>query len=177
MKAYRRLCELKKCEVVTGRVMEKKISIKSSEYPAINRKIELFVNNPKRKQDLPDSSDIFRLVRKASTKNGLNLSEELIRETSKKIFTEVGQKMQKRRHRDFVYEFGCSAVDDENTEIDPASSDAALEDALARNREVAMSRLDVVFNKYSAIEQESQKDVERKDKDISSKTIQNNVSN
>lgn len=175
MKAYRRLCELRRCKVVTGRVMEKRINIKSSEYPVINRKIELFINNPKRKQDLPDSADIFRLVRKASTRNGLNLSEKLIQETARKIFTEVGQKMQKRRHRDFVYEFGCSAVDDENTEADPASSDVGLQEALDKNREVALSSLDVVYNKYATIDQETKEDTENGEHDISSQKSENDV--
>lgn len=48
MKIYDKLCELKGCSSLTGRVIEQRIQYKGTRYPEVNRKVTntLFVDNP-----------------------------------------------------------------------------------------------------------------------------------
>lgn len=39
MKIYEKLCELKGCNTLTGRVIEQRISYTSTRYPEINKKV------------------------------------------------------------------------------------------------------------------------------------------
>lgn len=39
MKIYDKLCELKSCNTLTGRVIEQRVSYKGTRYPEINKKV------------------------------------------------------------------------------------------------------------------------------------------
>lgn len=42
MKIYEKLCELKDCSTLTGRVIEQRIPYTSTRFPEINRKVSVF---------------------------------------------------------------------------------------------------------------------------------------
>ncbi|KAI3356660.1 hypothetical protein L3Q82_003299 [Scortum barcoo] len=54
MKIYEKLCELKGCNTLTGRVIEQRISYSSTCYPEINRRIERFINSLEAQRNPPD---------------------------------------------------------------------------------------------------------------------------
>ncbi|NXP95278.1 DAXX protein, partial [Passerina amoena] len=70
MRIFRRLCQLKECSSLTGRVLEQRIRFRGTRYPEVNRSIERFINRP---DAFPDYSDILREIRGASARHRLGL--------------------------------------------------------------------------------------------------------
>ncbi|XP_068566936.1 LOW QUALITY PROTEIN: death domain-associated protein 6 [Cebidichthys violaceus] len=160
IKIYEKLCELKECSTLTGRVIEQRIPYKSTRYPEINRKIERFINSPEAQQNPPDFQDIFQQVLRANERHNLCLSRKQLDQIAQEAFRETGRCMQERRHLDLVYNFGSRLTDAYKPATDPALEDPSLLRKLRSNREVALSRLEEVITNY-AIKQE---DVEEQDR-------------
>ncbi|XP_020516955.1 death domain-associated protein 6 [Labrus bergylta] len=160
MKIYEKLCELKCCNTLTGRVIEQKISYKSTRYPEINRKIERFINSPEALRNPPDYQDILQQVLRANERHNLCLSRKQLNQMAQDAFRETGSRMQERRHLDLVYNFGSPLTDPYKPATDPALSDPTLLRKLRSNREVALTRLEEVITKY-AVKQEDTEEQER----------------
>ncbi|NWT16768.1 DAXX protein, partial [Vireo altiloquus] len=103
MRIFRRLCQLKECSSLTGRVLEQRIRFRGTRYPEVNRGIERFINRP---DAFPDYSDILREIRGASARHGLGLGRRQMENMAQEAFREVGNRLQERRHLDLVYNFG-----------------------------------------------------------------------
>ncbi|XP_076610596.1 death domain-associated protein 6 [Chaetodon auriga] len=160
MKIYEKLCELKGCSTLTGRVIEHRIPYSSTRYPEINRKIERFINSPEAQRNPPDYQDILQQVLRASERHKLCLSRKQLVQIAQEAFRETGTLMQNRRHLDMVYNFGSHLTDSYRMATDPALSDQSLLRKLRSNREVALSHLEEVINKY-AVKQEDTEEQER----------------
>ncbi|KAJ4927708.1 hypothetical protein JOQ06_015781 [Pogonophryne albipinna] len=160
MKIYEKLCELKSCNTLTGRVMEQRISYKSTRYPEINRRIERFINGPEAQRNPPDYHDILQQVLRANERHNLCLTRKLLNQIAQEAFRETGSRMQERRHLDLVYNFGSRITDTYKPASDPALSDTSLLRKLRSNREMAMSRLDEVITKF-AVKQDDTEEQER----------------
>ncbi|XP_042362183.1 death domain-associated protein 6 [Plectropomus leopardus] len=160
MKIYEKLCELKSCNTLTGRVIEQRIRYSGTRYPEINRRIERFINSPEAHRNPPDYQDILQQVLRASERHNLGLSRNRLNQIAKEAFRETGSSLQERRHLDLVYNFGSWLTDPYKPATDPALTDSSLLRKLRSNREVALSRLDEVISKFS-IEQEDNEDQER----------------
>ncbi|XP_070777416.1 death domain-associated protein 6 [Enoplosus armatus] len=160
MKIYEKLCELKECSTLTGRVIEQKIWYKSTRYPEINRKIERFINSPEAHRNPPDYQDILQQVLRANERHNLCLSRKQLNQIAQEAFRETGSRMQERRHLDLVYNFGSYLTDPYKPATDPALSDPSLLRKLRSNREVALSHLEEVIKKY-AVKQEDTEEQER----------------
>ncbi|KAE8282521.1 Death domain-associated protein 6 Daxx [Larimichthys crocea] len=160
MKIYEKLCELKSCNTLTGRVIEQRIQYKSTRYPEINKKIERFINSPEAQRNPPDYQDIHQLVLRANERHNLCLSRKQLKEIAQEAFRETGGRLQERRHLDLVYNFGSHLTDSYKPATDPALLDPALLRKLRSNREVAMSRLEDVITKY-AVKQDDSEEQER----------------
>lgn len=160
MKIYEKLCELKSCSTLTGRVIEQRIRYNSTRYPEINRKIERFINSPEAHRNPPDYQDILQQVLRANERHNLCLSRKQLNQIAQEAFRETGSCMQERRHLDLVYNFGSRLTDTYKPAIDPALSDPSLLRKLRSNREVALSHLEEVITKF-AIKQEDTEEQER----------------
>ncbi|NWI97911.1 DAXX protein, partial [Pitta sordida] len=108
MRIFRRLCQLKECSSLTGRVLEQRIRFRGTRYPEVNRRIERFINRP---DVFPDYSDILREIRAASGRHGLGLGRRQMENMAQEAFREVGNRLQERRHLDLVYNFGSHLTD------------------------------------------------------------------
>ncbi|XP_074092668.1 death domain-associated protein 6 isoform X2 [Macrotis lagotis] len=152
---FGRLCELKACSSLTGRVTEQRIPYRGTRYPEVNRRVERLINRPG-PDTFPDYGDVLRAVEKAATRHGLCLPRRQLQLLAQDAFRDVGTKLQERRHLDLVYNFGCHLTDDYRPGIDPALSDPALARRLRENRTLALSRLDEVISKYAMMQDESE---------------------
>ncbi|XP_031151423.1 death domain-associated protein 6 [Sander lucioperca] len=160
MKIYEKLCELKNCSTLTGRVIEQKIRYSGTRYPEINRKIERFINSPEALRNPPDYPDILQQVLRANERHNLSLSRKQLNQYAQEAFRETGSKIQERRHLDLVYNFGSRLTDPYKPATDPALADPSLLRKLRANREVALSRLEEVITKF-AVKQDDTEEHER----------------
>ncbi|XP_008058357.1 death domain-associated protein 6 isoform X2 [Carlito syrichta] len=160
IRLFGRLCELKDCSSLTGRVIEQRITYRGTRYPEVNRRIERLINKPG-PDTFPDYGDVLRAVEKAAARHSLGLPRQQLQLMAQDAFRDVGIRLQERRHLDLIYNFGCHLTDDYRPGIDPALSDPVLARRLRENRSLAMSRLDEVISKYAMLQDKSE-DSERK---------------
>ncbi|XP_053427793.1 death domain-associated protein 6-like [Nycticebus coucang] len=158
IRLFGRLCELKDCSSLTGRVIEQRIPYCGTRYPEVNRRIERLINKP---DAFPDYGDVLRAVEKAAARHSLGLPRQQLQVMAQDAFRDVAIRLQERRHLDLIYNFGCHLTDDYKPGIDPALSDPVLAQRLRENRTLAMSRLDEVISKY-AMMQDKNEEGERK---------------
>ncbi|XP_060760796.1 death domain-associated protein 6 isoform X2 [Neoarius graeffei] len=162
MKIYDKLCELKNCSTLTGRVMEQKIRYSGTRYPEINKKIERFINQPEVHQNPPDYRDILQVVKRTNERNQLMLSRKQEAQIAQEVFRETGNRLQERRHLDMIYNFGSHLTDAYKPTLDPALTDPLLAQKLRANREVALSSLEEVINKYANKQDDTEEEERRK---------------
>ncbi|KAG1948505.1 death domain-associated protein 6 isoform X1 [Pimephales promelas] len=149
MKIYEKLCELKGCNTLTGRVIEQKIAYSGTRYPEINKKIERYINSSEAFHNPPDYTDILKVVQRANERYSLQLARKQMTQIAQEAFRETGNKLQERRHLDMVYNFGCHLTDSYKPTLDPALVDPTLHRRLRSNRDMALSSLEEVINKYA----------------------------
>lgn len=155
IRLFGRLCELKDCSSLTGRVIEQRIPYRGTRYPEVNRRIERLINKPG-PDAFPDYGDVLRAVEKAATRHSLGLPRQQLQLMAQDAFRDVGVRLQERRHLDLIYNFGCHLTDDYRPGIDPALSDPVLARRLRENRNLAMNRLDEVISKYAMMQDKSE---------------------
>ncbi|XP_050775055.1 death domain-associated protein 6 isoform X2 [Gopherus flavomarginatus] len=155
MHIFKRLCQLKQCSSLTGRVIEQRIPYRGTRYPEVNRRIERFINRP---DVFPDYTDILKVIQKASARHSLGLAKRQMQSMALDAFREVGNRLQERRHLDLVYNFGSHLTDQYRPDTDPARRDSALARRLRENREVALMRLDSVVSRYAQLQDESEEE-------------------
>uniref|UniRef100_A0A2K6SYG9 Death domain-associated protein 6 n=1 Tax=Saimiri boliviensis boliviensis TaxID=39432 RepID=A0A2K6SYG9_SAIBB len=161
IRLFGRLCELKDCSSLTGRVIEQRIPYRGTRYPEVNRRIERLINKPG-PDTFPDYGDVLRAVEKAAARHSLGLPRQRLQLMAQDAFRDVGIKLQERRHLDLIYNFGCHLTDDYRPGIDPALSDPVLARRLRENRSLAMSRLDEVISKYAMLQDKSEEGERKK---------------
>ncbi|XP_061521346.1 death domain-associated protein 6 [Phycodurus eques] len=163
MKIYKKLCELKDCSSLTGRVLERKILYTDTSYPEISRRIQRYINSPEVCMNPPDYQDILQQVQLASKRHNLRLSSRQQEQIARKAFSDTGSKIQQRRQQDLLYDFGCQLTSEYKPDNDPALKDPSLLRKLHDNRELGLNRLEDVINKY-AVQQETtdEKDTTRR---------------
>ncbi|XP_062384941.1 death domain-associated protein 6 [Sardina pilchardus] len=149
MKIYDKLCELKSCSSLTGRVIEQRVSYKGTRYPEINKKIERYINSAEVRLNPPDYRDILQLVQRANQRHNLSLTRSQQSQIAQDAFQETGSRLQDRRHLDMVFNFGSHLTDIYKPNTDPALADPTLARKLRSNREVALSSLEEVITKYA----------------------------
>lgn len=141
-----KICKLNGRPPDTGRVTEKEIKCTTG-VPEIDRAVNKFLKEKKNR--FPDKFDINNVITAANKKHGLKLPTQTLNEISEEVFMCIGTKLQKRRKRDFEYNFGCSLTDDYHPSKDPAIEDLALRKKLEENKRKSKRALDDVFNKFT----------------------------
>ena len=144
---YNKICKLQGHPPVTGRVTEREVKCPTTRVPEIDRAINKFLKD--KKSRFPDIFDVRNVVFEANKRHGLKLPVQALKEISDEVFMCVGNKLQKRRKRDFENNFGCSLTDDYQPSNDPAIADLALRKKLEENKRISKRNLDEVFNKFT----------------------------
>ncbi|XP_053328697.1 death domain-associated protein 6 isoform X2 [Spea bombifrons] len=162
LRIFQKLCELKDCSSLTGRVIEQKIPYHGTRYPEVNRRLEKFINGSH--DVFPDYGDVLRVIQKASEKHGLGISRKKMQGMAQDAFRELGNRLQERRHLDLVYNFGCHLTDSYKPGNDPANQDSSLQRRLRENRSVALTRLDDIIKKYAVMQDEGEEDESNRSK-------------
>lgn len=108
MHVFKRLCQLKDCSSLTGRVIEQRIPFRGTRYPEVNRRIERLINQP---EAFPDFADILKVVQAASARHSLGLPKRQMEFMAADAFRDVGARLQERRRLDLVYNFGSHLTD------------------------------------------------------------------
>ncbi|XP_062867513.1 death domain-associated protein 6 [Trichomycterus rosablanca] len=162
MKIYNKLCELKDCSTLTGRVLEQRITYTGSRYPEINKKIERFINRAEVLLNPPDYGDILQVVKRANERYSLVLSNKQQTQIAQDVFRETGNRLQERRHLDMVYNFGSHLTDLYKPTLDPALGDTVLAQKLRTNRTLALTNLEKVINTYANKQDDTEEEERRK---------------
>lgn len=152
-KTWNKLCKLLGRPPNTGRVVEKKVRASSTGYSIIDKAVERFLDEKQGK--FPDYFDIRDLVLKANDENDLRMSPQVISGIIADIFTDIGNKLQKLREKDLLFNFGSHLLDNFKTEEDPALSNEDLLKQLERNRKISKRKLKQVYTKYTHLERYS----------------------
>lgn len=142
---WEKICTLKGRPPDTGRVVEQGIKIKSSRFPAIDRGVQKFL---KKRRGFPNIFDIRNIVIRANKKHNLRLTQSVLQEIAADVFTDIGNKLQKKRKKDFDYNFGCHLTDNCLSSLDPALNDDTLRKRLDENKKKGQSAMESVFEKY-----------------------------
>ncbi|XP_064649622.1 uncharacterized protein LOC135501433 isoform X2 [Lineus longissimus] len=145
-KVFNKLCELKDREKMTGRVIEKRFGFEGTRYPEINKGIRKFVN---KKKVFPDYQDVHAIIIRANRRQKLQLKKSAIDSLCREAFTDVGNQLQQRRHKDFISDFGCHLTDNDRTIADPAIFDKSLRRKLEENGKRGKSKMEEVLEKYA----------------------------
>ena len=144
---YNKICKLQGHPPVTGRVTEREVKCPTTSVPEIDRAVNTFLKE--KKSRFPDIFDIRNVVFEANKQHGLKLSVQALNEISDEVFMCVGNKLQKRRKRDFQNNFGCSLTDHYQPSNDPAIADLVLRKKLEENKKISKRNLDDIFNKFT----------------------------
>lgn len=144
---YNKICKLQGHPPVTGRVTEREVKCPTTSIPEIDRAVNKFLKE--KKSRFPDIFDIRNVVFEANKQHGLKLSVQALNEISDEVFMCVGNKLQKRRKRDFENNFGCSLTDHYQPSNDPAIDDLVLRKKLEENKRISKRNLDDVFKKFT----------------------------
>lgn len=170
-KTWNKLCKILGRPPNTGRVVEKPIRASSTGYSMIDKAVSKFLHdNPGL---FPDYFDIRGIVLGANEKHDLRMSPQVLNGLIADIFTDVGNKLQKQREKDLLFNFGSHLLDDFKADDDPALFDEELAHRLEKNRKISKRNLKQVYSKYTHLERYKIDDKSRKhgssedDKDIS----------
>ncbi|XP_077142316.1 death domain-associated protein 6 isoform X2 [Ranitomeya variabilis] len=173
LRIFEKLCDLKDCSSLTGRVIEQRILYRGTRYPEVNRRLEKFINSSR---DLfPDYGDVIQVVERANEKHSLGLSRKQMQSMAQDAFRELGNKLQDRRHLDMIYNFGCHLTDPYKSVNDPAQQDLSLSRRLRENRNTALNSLDIIIKKYAQLQDDGEEDTRRKTRRTSGKHTQSST--
>merc|ERR1719427_426503 len=143
MAIYNKIAEYKELSKSLDRSSDKRFTFTESKYPAINQKIEKFVNRTK---SFPDFLDIKKEVEEVNVKRQLMLTDMQVHTEAERIFVIIGKKLKRRRNDDegqVMYSY--LKPDDQG---DPASKDRELEKKLDELGKVAKDKIEKVFEDF-----------------------------
>ena len=144
-KYWNKICALQGKPPNTGRVTEKEVKIRSTGYPAIDDEVGRFL---KKRKNFPDIFDVKEVVDKANKKYDLRISAPVLKEIAEEVFTNIGNRLQRRRKMDFTNNFGCALTDDHEIDQDPALHDPELQRKLQKNHKKSKRALNDVFRRF-----------------------------
>lgn len=142
---WNKICNLQGRPPNTGRVTEKEVKCPSTGYPGIDEEVQKFMKN---RRSFPDIFDLKEVINKANRKHDLRISAPVLLELAEEVFTNLGNKLQRRRKIDYEHNFGCFLTDEYKREDDPALQDTTLTSKLEKNHKKSKRALNKVFKKY-----------------------------
>lgn len=149
-KTWNKLCKILGRAPNTGRVVEKRIRPSSTGYSIIDKAVGHFMKDKQGK--FPDYFDIRDVVLKVNKDHDLRMSSQVLNGIIADVFTDIGNKLQRLREKDLVFNFGSHLLDDFKTEEDPALLDMELSSQLEKNRKISKKNLKQVYAKFTHLE-------------------------
>ena len=148
---HKKLCMLQGSDNLYDEQPYAGVRIIGCPYPEINREAEKYVRSKKR---FPDFFEIKKIVGSAnkSYSIGLKSPEEL--DIAREVFSEIGDKLQRRRKKEFTKYSGSFLTDKVKTEADPALRDPHLKKQLKTNKKISKQKTEEVFKHYSRLQYE-----------------------
>ena len=148
---WNKICRLQGRPPETGRVVEKSIKCKPTGYRQIDEAVQEFLNNT---TGFPDVFDIRNVITRTTKEYNLKIPPQMQQELIEEVFTDIGNKLQKRRKKDYEFNFGCELTDLCLSSKDPAMHDLPLRQKLERNKKRGNRALNKVFEKFVHIDRE-----------------------
>ena len=142
-----RICKIQERSSDTGRVTEREVKCPQTGFLEIDRAMNKFLKGKKGR--FPDRFDIKNVFLETNKKHGLKMAPQVLNEIVDDVFVKIGNKLQKRRKKDLVLNFGSFLTDKYRGSNDPALNDPALLKKLEENKRVNKRALDDVFNRYA----------------------------
>ncbi|XP_026581835.1 death domain-associated protein 6-like, partial [Pseudonaja textilis] len=155
MHVFKRLCQLRDCSSLTGRVIEQRISYCGTRYPEVNLCIEELINQP---EAFPDFADILKVVQEASDRHSLGLPKDQMEAMAADAFRDVNAQLQEQRRLDLVYNFGSHPTDQYQTNTDPAMGGVELAQHLQCNQALDVQRLEEVITQFAQLQVKSEEE-------------------
>lgn len=149
-KTWKKLCKLLGRQPYTGRVVEKPVRASSTGYILIDKAVAKFLKE--KHASFPDYFDIRDIVMRTNQKHDLRMSPQVLKGLIADIFTDIGNKLQRRRRRDLLFNFGSHLLDDFKAKDDPALVNDDLAKQLEWNSQISKRNMKQVFTKYAHLE-------------------------
>ena len=146
---HARLCKLQKSKHTIDTNQYSRIKIEGCPYPEINREAERYIQSKKK---FPDFFDIKSVVCGASRIYKLNLKPQEEVDIAREVFSEIGDKLQRKRKREFTKYSGSFLTDQAKDTADPALTDHNLRKKLKKNRKISKSNTEELFKHYSRLQ-------------------------
>ena len=168
---YKKLCMLQGSADDLDNGYNATIKVESSPYPEINRAVEQFMS---RKKHFPDLIDIRQIVHRANAELDLGLKVQDELDCAREVFSEVGNKIQKKRKKDFKKLSGSFLTDNMDSNMDPALTDLGLRKKLKINRKISKKNMEHVFRTYAhrQCEQKGEEESESSEDESSQKLLE-----
>ncbi|XP_067000079.1 death domain-associated protein 6 [Anabrus simplex] len=119
----------------------KRITFSGTQFPAVNRAIEKYVN---KKGEFPDFLDILKLLKASYEAEKITVTPEQLRIQAKAVFQDVGGQLQKKRQLDY-WDCHCTYL---GSERDPAEDSPELRAKLQENKVKYGKRIDEVIDAF-----------------------------
>ena len=145
-KLFKKLCHLQGSKNIEVCDRYSRIRIEGCPYPEINREAERYVKCKKR---FPDFFDIKSVVSNANKKYQLGLKSQEEVDISREVFSEIGDKLQRKRKKEFARDSGSFLTDMAKNMEDPALNDVTLKKKLKRNKKISKSNTEELFKHFT----------------------------
>ena len=163
VQTWRKYCRLIGDDPDAHISVKKKVRVKSSPIPELNRAVEKFIN---RRDIFPNIFEVKQVCLEANDQCDLNLKLCDLHKFAVDIFSEVGAKLQKNRQKDFRKTWGNPLTDCVKIEDDPAEFDHSLKRQLKQNRKIAKAQSNKVFEEFARLQYEQESN-SREDEELS----------
>ena len=163
VQTWRKYCRLIGDDPDAHISVKKKVKVKSSPIPELNRAVEKYIN---RRDIFPNIFEVKQVCLEANDQYDLNLKLCDLHKFAVDIFSEVGAKLQKNRQKDFRKTWGNPLTDCVKIEDDPAEFDHSLKRQLKQNRKIAKAQSNKVFEEFARLQYEQESNC-REDEELS----------
>ena len=163
VQTWRKYCRLIGDDPDAHISVKKKVRVKSSPIPELNRAVEKYIN---RRDIFPNIFEVKQVCLEANDQYDLNLKLCDLHKFAVDIFSEVGAKLQKNRQKDFRKTWGNPLTDCVKIEDDPAEFDHSLKRQLKQNRKIAKAQSNKVFEEFARLQYEQESNC-REDEELS----------
>lgn len=152
MKIYKRICKIEKTKVDSINPLKSRLDFKHSKHTQINEAIrKKFSDN----FAFPDSSQVFKCVKKCVTENSIKMSDKEVEYEAMTCFKRLGAMLKKRRQTE--YKMGLFYNIAESG--DPAEHDPELQEKLKNSTQRLETAINEITEKYTKL-QDCGKDID-----------------
>lgn len=146
---HKKLCMLQGSDDLCDEQPYAGVRIIGCPYPEINREAEKYLRSKRR---FPDFFEIKKIVVGANKNYSIGLKSQEEVDIAREVFSEIGDKLQRRRKKEFSKYSGSFLTDKVKTEADPALHNPHLKKQLKTNKKISKQKTEDVFKHYSRLQ-------------------------